>query len=436
MQEVTANYNKAVKSWQKPLTFLAILLFLGLGGLSLYRLRSSSSISAESPPSASLPQIRTVTALGRLEPQGEIIAVSAASTMQSDRLKELWVKEGDRVKEGQTIAILESYDSAKATLRQAEDKVVVNQAKLSQIKAGAKQGEIDAQKATIERLKAELRGSQLTDQAKISRLTAQLNGEKAEQIAKIERLEAELGNAEREFERYRQLAKDGAISESDLDRRQLTLDQAKKQLNEVKATFNKTVATLTEEIRENQAQANETVNTLTQQIQAAEADLDRIAEVRPVDIAVAEAEVREAQSAVSKAKVDLERSIIKAPQNGQILDILTHQGEKIASEGIVRMGQTNQMEVVAEIYESDIYKIQVGQGVEITSNALETTLQGTVERIGLEIKRQEVINTDPAANIDAKVVEVRINLDQASRQQVTGLTNLLVTVTIQIGNEP
>ena len=59
-------------------------------------------------------------------------------------------------------------------------------------------------------------------------------------------------------------------------------------------------------------------------------------------------------------------------------------------------------------------------------------LTGTVEQIGLEIERQEVVNTDPTANIDAKVVEVKVKLDEASSKQVAGLTNLLVNVQIQL----
>ncbi len=48
------------------------------------------------------------------------------------------------------------------------------------------------------------------------------------------------------------------------------------------------------------------------------------------------------------------------------------------------------------------------------------------------MKRQEVINTDPAANIDAKIVEVKVRLDEESSQKVAGLTNLLVKVAIAL----
>ena len=68
----------------------------------------------------------------------------------------------------------------------------------------------------------------------------------------------------------------------------------------------------------------------------------------------------------------------------------------------------------------------------ITSSAIAGKLQGTVEKIGLEIERQNVVNTDPTANIDARVVEVKVKLDKASSQKVAGLTNLQVNVKIDI----
>jgi HlyD family secretion protein len=46
-----------------------------------------------------------------------------------------------------------------------------------------------------------------------------------------------------------------------------------------------------------------------------------------------------------------------------------------------------------------------------------------------------VINTDPTANIDARIVEVRVQLDPKSSQKVMNLTNLQVDVSIQLGQE-
>ena len=433
LSKFKANSSQSSQPLVRPLTVWITAAIIVVGGIAAYTLRQFylAPVGVEPIAETVAPEIKTVTALGHLEPRDEIIQLSAPSSIEGNRIEQLLVKEGDLVAKGQVIAILDRRDRLEAALKQAEEQVRVAEAKLTQIKAGAKQGAIRAQEATIARLQAELRGAKATDGAKIARLEAQLQGEKTEQRATIGRLEAELGNAEREFQRYQQLAQDGAISDSELDLRRLNLDRAREQLAEAKAAFSKTIATLTEEIRETQASATETTDSLSQQIQAARAELERIAEVRPVDVDVAAAEVQQAQAAVTKAKAELDQAYIKTPQGGEVLEIHTRPGEVVSSQGIVEIGQTSQMYAVAEVYESDIHKIRREQQVKVTSNSLpDQVLLGTVERIGRRVQRQDVVNEDPTANIDAKVVEVWVRLDEESSQKVAGLTNLLVTVEI------
>ena len=143
--------------------------------------------------------------------------------------------------------------------------------------------------------------------------------------------------------------------------------------------------------------------------------------------------MRHTQAAVKTAQVELDRAYIKSPQAGTVIKILTRPGEVVSSnDGIARIGQINQMYAVAEVYESDIGKVKLGQKVTVSSSAIAEKLAGTVERIGLEVERQEVVNTDPTANIDAKVVEVKVKLDPESSEKVAGLTNLLVNVRIDL----
>ncbi|MEO1300007.1 MAG: efflux RND transporter periplasmic adaptor subunit, partial [Cyanobacteria bacterium J06636_16] len=120
-----------------------------------------------------------------------------------------------------------------------------------------------------------------------------------------------------------------------------------------------------------------------------------------------------------------------SPLGGQIIEVHTRPGEIVGDEGIATLGETGQMIAIAEIYENDIAQIQVGQPATITATALPDTLQGTVEQIGLQVEQQQVVDEDPAANLDARVVEVHVRLDPASSEKVAGLTNLQVTVAIQ-----
>lgn len=395
MNYITGDRHRTSKPLVKNLPAISIGLLLIVGGAAAYRLVATDDTPAEVTTPV-MPEIKTVTALGRIEPEGEIIEVSVSSAAEGNRIEELLVRQGDRIERGDVIAILDR-DRLAAALNQTREQVGVAEANLAKIKAGAKTGEIQAQEAAIARIQAETANNITAQQATVSRI------------------EAELNNARTEYQRYEQLYRDGAISASEKDSKYLALATAKEQLAEAQANLSR--------LRSSRQK----------QIDEAEATLNKIAEVRPVDVAVAEAEVRQAQAAVKTAQAELDRAYVKSPQRGRVIKILTRPGEAVSNgESVIKIGQTSQMYAVAEVYESDITKVRLEQPVTVTSNALSQQLTGTVESIGLEIERQQVVNTDPTANIDAKVVEVKVKLDKESSQRVAGLTNLLVNVQIEI----
>ncbi len=167
-----------------------------------------------------------VTALGRIEPEGEAIALSPPPNMGGSRISELMVTEGEQIRKGQVIALLDNHALKQSALEVAQQEVEVAQVNLAIVKAGAKTGDIEAQKAVAQRLEAELAGKTNTQAATIARLQAQLNRETEAQLASLGRSQAELNNAQADFQRYQQLARDGAISTSELDSRRLTLETA------------------------------------------------------------------------------------------------------------------------------------------------------------------------------------------------------------------
>lgn len=371
------------------------VLLLGAVGLVQWRLWQArvAEIRAEQTE-AIAPEITTVTALGRLEPTGELVRITAPTSVQESRIGELQVAEGEAVSAGEVIAVLDNRDLLQVALQRAEQQVEVARAQLAQVQAGAQSGEIQAQQAEISRLQAERLGNIETQRATIARIQAEVN------------------NARDDFARYESLYQRGGISASERDSYRLTLTTAEQQLAEAKATLSRIETTS------------------NQQISQARATLDRIAEVRPVDVEIAEAEVRSAMIAVTEAQANLDQAYVKSPINGRVIDIHTKEGETVGSDGIATVGQTQQMTAVVEVYQDDIHKIEVGQSVVMTSTAIDDTLRGTVERIGLQIGQQQVVNEDPSANIDAKVVEVFVRLNEASSDRVAGLTNLQVTAKI------
>lgn len=340
-----------------------------------------------------------VAALGRIEPASEVINLFPSLDLDGDRVKQVLVNKGDSVTAGQIVAILASEDRLQAALAEAQQDVTVAQNRLAQVRAGAKNGEIIAQQAQINNLEAELQGQIATNRATINRW------------------QAEVRTAQAEYNRYDSLYKDGAISASQRDSKQLTWQTAQAQLEEAIATQNRST------------------RTLEAQIASAKATLNQIAEVRPVDIATAQAEVNRAVASMQRAETQLAQAYIRSPIAGQILKVHTRAGETINDDyGIAELGQTDQMVVVAEVYQTDIDRVRIGQPVQITSNVFGNKLQGKVSEIDLQISQQRVFSNQPGENLDRRVIEVKVQLTPEDSKRVASMTNLQVQTAILIDN--
>ena len=412
-----------------------LIIALCLAGIALVGITTvySANQTATKEEQVIKPQpINAVTALGRIEPQGKMIRLSPSPNLGGAKIARILVKEGDRVTEEQTIALLDNYRRANAALELARQEVKVAEADLAIVKAGAKRGDINARSAGLNRVRAELEGKIAADKAEVARLQAQLRTETAEKQAASDRALAELRNAKSEFERYQNLAREGVISESELDSRRLTLDTAENAVAEAQASYDRTIDTLEQQIEQAQAVARQNKNTLTEQIAEAEASLASVGEVRQVDIFKAQAGVDRAIAALRQVEEDLELASVKAPSDGQIIRINAYPGEIVGEDGVVEFAQTDKMMVVAEVYESDIGKVKVGQTATIRSEtgAFADTITGKVSQVGLKIGKQDVLSTDPAADVDSRVVEVKINLDPENSDRVSHLTNSKAIVKI------
>src|SRR5207245_1503003 len=113
--------------------------------------------------------------------------------------------------------------------------------------------------------------------------------------------------------------------------------------------------------------------------------------------------VKSAEAQVRSAEAQLELTIIRAPIDGEILKILTYPGERIGDEPILKMGNTADMHVIAEVHETDVGFVRVGQRATISSEALNEPVQGTVEEVGQLIYKNDVLDLDPRADKDTRI---------------------------------
>ncbi len=352
---------------------VAILLgCLSLGFGAYYAITYNSQSTPPAPaPTPTTPPVRAISAIGRLEPEGEVIRVAPPSSLGTARVAKLLVKEGDLVQKGQVLAQMDSYERSLAELLIAQSQVREQESILAQVKAGAKAGDIEAQKRQV--------------------LAATAN---------LQRIQAEYQMAESDLQRYETLYREGAVAA-------ITLD-----------SFRLRHQALAQQVRQAE-----------QQLEQARAQLNSIAEVRATDVQLAESRLQTAKMNVRRAEVNLDSAQVRSPISGQVLKIHAKEGESVnLNNGLLELGNTKQMFAVVEVYETDIGNVRVGQKAEVFSEAFDGVITGKVERIGLLVAKNDVLGTDPAARTDVRVVEVRIRLDDSSK--VSGLTNLQVSARI------
>jgi RND family efflux transporter MFP subunit len=153
--------------------------------------------------------------------------------------------------------------------------------------------------------------------------------------------------------------------------------------------------------------------------------LDQVkAASRPADISVAEADVVSAQGAVEAAQSDLEKTILRAPADGTITKIDTKLGDLVAPNvPVVTLQDVGNLYIEANVNESDIVGLTVGQPVSITYEALgkAAVYQGTVSEVNL------------GATINAGIVNYKIKASVLDVQNIKpGMTADIVVQTAKV----
>jgi HlyD family secretion protein len=370
---------------------VAIAALVAISGV-LWSKPDSSSVSAEPGSAAVSPARVRVAALGRLEPRSEVISVSAPL---QDELQTLLVERGDQVKKDQVLGYLSTHDKQVADLA--------------------------VSKARFEEAKTRLEAETAYGNAAVALAELQLRQVQELMPLRIANQEATVNNADAELANN----KDILTSYDSLYERQV----ATRRVQEDQRTL----------VTEGEAKlkgAQIQLDLLKQQfvIDEANARAQLVSARAAMQQAVAAIALSSLERSVQTAAANVELTTIRAPIDGTILNILARPGSPVNSTNILTMGDTSRMRAVAEVYESDIGYIRTGQSAMISSPALPKPLKGTVVEIGQMVFKNDVLNVDPAARSDARVIEVRIELE--SDDLAARLTNLTVDVSIDVTSEP
>ncbi|SHJ98689.1 HlyD family secretion protein [Roseomonas rosea] len=163
----------------------------------------------------------------------------------------------------------------------------------------------------------------------------------------------------------------------------------------------------------------------------AEADLETLRNPRDEDVARAEADLAAAEAALARARADADLARLRAPSDGTILRVIARAGEAVGSDGVLEMGDLSRLDVVADVYETDLPRLREGAAAEVVVPGEAARHHAVVREIGWVVRRTTQAGTDPVAAVDARTVEVRLTLDEAGRQALLRRSGMQVQVAIR-----
>lgn len=153
------------------------------------------------------------------------------------------------------------------------------------------------------------------------------------------------------------------------------------------------------------------------------------------DLAAAEtaaaSRIRAAELARDAAQAALAAAEVRSPIAAKVLKIRGRVGMQLNGRiELLKLGDTSGMNVVAEVYESEVLKVQPGQKAVIAAAALPAKMTGVVTGVSPVAFRNTIESMDPNTSTQARVVEVTIRMDRV--EPLDRLVFLQVDVTIDI----
>jgi HlyD family secretion protein len=143
-----------------------------------------------------------------------------------------------------------------------------------------------------------------------------------------------------------------------------------------------------------------------------------------------QADIQGAQAALDRAQLQLEAGEIRAPLDGTLIRIYSWPGMKETSDGLAMIGRTERMEAWAQVFQSDVQKLQVGQGASIKaeSGGFSGPLRARLKSIVGNVSERDLFATNGNNDVNARVVLVKLVIDPTDRRKVERLSGLNVTV--------
>ncbi len=389
---------------------IGIVAVIALGAVYL-RVRPSTASAATSLATAT---VQRGTLLATVNTAGNVQSHRTAdlSFGQSGTVKAIYVKVGDRVQAGDVLAELDTTDlalqlrSAQVSLKNALDQLEKAKNPYSEQEIALARAQLAAAQAAYEKVKAGASAAKLASaQAQVA--SAQAAYEAAVKsagaadsslvsaTAALEKARIALEKAQGDYDKVAWRGDIAGTAQAQaLQSATIDYEQAKANYDALIATAqsdaNSKIASAAAALRAAQANLEEVKNqTSAADLASAQAALvqaennlaEMLAGPDAFTLSAAQNAVESAQIALEQIQLKLQQARIVAPFDGVVTAINAKVGQT-ASGTAISLADLDHLDIVVNMAEVDVNKVQVGQEAEITLDAVaDLTLAGVVSQI-------------------------------------------------------
>lgn len=318
---------------------VGLCVAIAVGGKSLISNVGRHNAKTRLPSSAQTS--RNIKATGTVVAQELLNVLPQATDLQ---IKQVLVKEGERVKAGQLMAVFD--DSVlQAQVEEARGKMNSSQALVIQKQAAVRQAEAEVGKEKAGLVQAE---------AGLGKTKAGL----VQAQAGLGETEANLAKAKSERGRYQFLATEGAISLQDLESRSTDATAFGEQVRSAQAAIDSSNA----EVSNAQAAvgaAQAKLGAAQANVSSAQADLDS-----------AKANLSSSKAQIQQLQTQRERTQLRAPANGLVMERIAQVGDVTSYDRkLFSLVRDSSFQLQTQIEEYELPGIRIGAPVILTSES-------------------------------------------------------------------
>jgi len=386
----------------KRTTLYVVLGLVAVAAISLVVWRSRLAAPLEEEARFAVVErgtvLAAVSASGSVEPQARV----GLAFEVPGRVAEVSVEMGDMVEAGDVLARLESEQLA-LQVHQAQAALASAEARLAQLRAGARPEEVAAAEANLCAVQAQVSAAAANrDQLEAGASDAQIAAVEAELASAMTQQKTAEDMHKMTMKCFTYYGMEICPALGDLETQaRYGLNAADKALAAAQAGLDEVLAGADEnQIRA--ARAN--VWAAAAQRDAAQARLDlALAGATDAQIAAVEAQVAQVRAALDIAELTLERAALYAPFDGVVAAVNVSVGQMVGS-GLpaITLVDNSRFHVDVEVDEIDVAQLVEGQPVEVTLDALpDVVLSGTVERIAPAAMGAALTDAGMAASMGA-----------------------------------